>query len=241
MADIGTSIRALRNQHNLKQEELASLLHVTRQTISNYETGKSEPDLDTLVRIAEIFETDVNTLLEQKRQEESIFPSPNLRQILTDILLLGIAFAIAHLLQDAAHLWGEHHYDMTFLFFVCTVIYPLCFLLLGRTIIQVLQQIFPFPNRKLWYKPLYVTVLLFTAINLLLYLPLLIWCMENLVGIISQAMISSHIPYVRPIDTKYFPDLHAWFLITHRTICGLLYTLCGATLRLTKTKKPEVT
>ena len=79
MADIGTSIRALRNQHNLKQEELASLLHVTRQTISNYETGKSEPDLDTLVRIAEIFETDVNTLLEQTDPHRYSFPLYRIR------------------------------------------------------------------------------------------------------------------------------------------------------------------
>ena len=41
----------------------AERLFVSRQTVSNYETGKSNPDIDTLTKLAEIFETDVNTLI----------------------------------------------------------------------------------------------------------------------------------------------------------------------------------
>ena len=41
MNDIGKNIRFLREQRKLSQDQLAESLHVTRQTVSNYETGVS--------------------------------------------------------------------------------------------------------------------------------------------------------------------------------------------------------
>ena len=63
MRDIGKNIRALREQKGMTQEDFAGKLFVTRQTVSNYETGKSRPDIDMLVRIAQVLETDVNEVL----------------------------------------------------------------------------------------------------------------------------------------------------------------------------------
>ena len=63
MSKISQNIKRQRIQKGLSQEELAQKLFVTRQTVSNYETGKSNPDLDTLIKLSEILETDVETLL----------------------------------------------------------------------------------------------------------------------------------------------------------------------------------
>ena len=63
MRDIGKNIRDLRERSGLTQEALAEKLFVTRQTVSNYETGKTRPDLDMLLRIAEAMDTDANTVL----------------------------------------------------------------------------------------------------------------------------------------------------------------------------------
>lgn len=41
MRDIGKNIREIRQRKNLTQDQLAQRLFVTRQTISNYETGDS--------------------------------------------------------------------------------------------------------------------------------------------------------------------------------------------------------
>jgi len=41
MRDIGKNIRDLRSKRNMTQDELAEKLFVTRQTVSNYETGVS--------------------------------------------------------------------------------------------------------------------------------------------------------------------------------------------------------
>lgn len=63
MRDIGKNIRDLRLEKGLTQDELAEKLYVTRQTVSNYEVGKSRPDVEMLVKIAEVLETDVNAIL----------------------------------------------------------------------------------------------------------------------------------------------------------------------------------
>lgn len=57
------NLKKLRKQHGLSQEELAERLRVVRQTISKWEKGLSVPDADILIRIAEIFEVSVSTLL----------------------------------------------------------------------------------------------------------------------------------------------------------------------------------
>ncbi len=57
------NLKNLRKQKGLSQEELAERLHVVRQTVSKWEKGLSVPDANLLIRIAEIFETSVSTLL----------------------------------------------------------------------------------------------------------------------------------------------------------------------------------
>lgn len=63
MRDIGKNIKRLRLRQRMTQDELAERLFVTRQTISNYETGKSKPDVDMLVKISEVLKTDVQQLI----------------------------------------------------------------------------------------------------------------------------------------------------------------------------------
>lgn len=63
MRDVGKNIKQLRLMKNMTQDELAEKLFVTRQTVSNYETGKSRPDIEMLTKIAEVLDTDPNTVL----------------------------------------------------------------------------------------------------------------------------------------------------------------------------------
>ena len=48
-------IFALRTQRDLSQEELAEQLGVSRQSVSKWETGQSVPDLDKLIKLADLF------------------------------------------------------------------------------------------------------------------------------------------------------------------------------------------
>lgn len=63
MTSIGKNISLLRKKQNLTQEALAEKLFVTRQAISSWETGKTEPDLQTLESIAEALNTDLTELI----------------------------------------------------------------------------------------------------------------------------------------------------------------------------------
>lgn len=60
---IGNRIKALRLEWELLQKELAEELCLSQQTISLYESGKREPDYETLNRIAGFFNVSVDYLL----------------------------------------------------------------------------------------------------------------------------------------------------------------------------------
>ena len=63
------NLKTCRTRRGMTQEQVAQQLHTTRQTVSNYETGRSQPDLDTLVRLAALYQVPVEELLYGKRGE----------------------------------------------------------------------------------------------------------------------------------------------------------------------------
>ena len=64
MRDIGANIRRARTRRHLTQDDLAQTVHTTRQTISNYETGRSRPDVETLQRLADALGVELTALLD---------------------------------------------------------------------------------------------------------------------------------------------------------------------------------
>lgn len=66
--DIGKRLKQKRQEANLTQKELADLLFVSRQTISSWEVGRTYPDLETLVKISELFATPLDDLLKEDSQ-----------------------------------------------------------------------------------------------------------------------------------------------------------------------------
>lgn len=130
MRDIGKNIRDLRIQKKLTQDELAQMLFVTRQTVSNYETGKSRPDIDMLERIAETLEVDIHQIL-----YGAVAPveTKNLRRLKASgllTILAGIVCGVSAPYLETlrrTHLIGGPAYLQYFL------LYPLFFLFLGWT------------------------------------------------------------------------------------------------------------
>ena len=60
---LAENLKALRKAKGLSQEELAARLHVVRQTVSKWEKGRSVPDAELLVRLAEELDTTPAALL----------------------------------------------------------------------------------------------------------------------------------------------------------------------------------
>lgn len=60
---IAEQIRSRRTEMGLSQDGLAEAIYVSRQTISNWETGKTYPDLESLLRMSELFGVTADELL----------------------------------------------------------------------------------------------------------------------------------------------------------------------------------
>ena len=61
----GKKLKELRLEKNLSQRELGKVFNMCNQTISFWESGSREPDLDTLVKIARYFDVSLEELLEE--------------------------------------------------------------------------------------------------------------------------------------------------------------------------------
>lgn len=64
---ISKKIRQLRKEQGWTQKQLSEKLHVGKTTVSNYETGYSEPDIDMLKKIAKLFNVSVDYILGNDR------------------------------------------------------------------------------------------------------------------------------------------------------------------------------
>ena len=64
-------IRELRKQHKITMKQLGEVIGVAESTISQYETGKREPDNETLLRLGEYFGVSVDYLLGAAVQKET--------------------------------------------------------------------------------------------------------------------------------------------------------------------------
>ena len=62
---LAANLRRLRTDHNCTQAQIGEQLNISRQAYSNYETGKRIPDIDMLIRIADIYEVTLEQLLTQ--------------------------------------------------------------------------------------------------------------------------------------------------------------------------------
>lgn len=68
MGNFQNIFRKLRTSSNLTQNAIAEKLGISRSTIGMYETGAREPDFETLEKIADYFNVDIDFLLGRTNQ-----------------------------------------------------------------------------------------------------------------------------------------------------------------------------
>lgn len=61
--EIQTILKQKRNELQLTQENVAEKIHVSRQTISNWENGRNLPDLSSLILISEVYAVSLDELI----------------------------------------------------------------------------------------------------------------------------------------------------------------------------------
>lgn len=67
--DIGSRMKKYREEQNISQEELALKIFVSRQTISNWETDKSYPDIKSLIMLSNIFNVSLDNFIKKDIEE----------------------------------------------------------------------------------------------------------------------------------------------------------------------------
>lgn len=128
MRDIGKNIKILRIQKNMTQDELAERLFVTRQTVSNYETGRSRPDVETLSHIADVLGADINDLIYEPEDEKA-----RRKRILVVAVTAAVMTVLGLLLRqlaEYAQAWMARNYRIG-LSILVIFLRPVYFLLLG--------------------------------------------------------------------------------------------------------------
>ena len=71
--DIGSKIKAARIEKKLTQEQVAELLGVSRQTISNWENGKSYPDIISVIKMSECYDVSLDYLLKGEQKMKTYY------------------------------------------------------------------------------------------------------------------------------------------------------------------------
>lgn len=61
----GDRVKQVREAHNYSQVQLATMLHVSRQTVSNWENNNIMPSIEMLIHLADLFGVSTDFLLER--------------------------------------------------------------------------------------------------------------------------------------------------------------------------------
>lgn len=93
--NIAMTILKIRKDKKMTQEEFAKLFNVTRQTVSNWENEKSYPDLQTLIRISDMFEISLDTLMKGDKTMVKKFDKELLQNKLIKNILKILSIVIA--------------------------------------------------------------------------------------------------------------------------------------------------
>lgn len=176
MANVGKNMKLLRKQKNMTQDELAERLFVSRQTVSNYENGKSNPDIEMLIKIAEILDSDVNILIfgipvtpDRKREYRRLGIGLGI------LLILGILLMI---ISPMAKEWRNHYYDAGPSMAIQLLLIPVL-LLLGGWLLMQTASVF-FGAKRITgkeFQRLYYVVVVFLILYAILMIP---YCLDSL-------------------------------------------------------------
>ena len=71
--DIGSKIKSARLEKKLTQEQVAELLGVSRQTISNWENEKSYPDIISVIKMSDCYEVSLDYLLKGEQTMKTYY------------------------------------------------------------------------------------------------------------------------------------------------------------------------
>lgn len=108
-AKVSKNIKALRNEQGITQDALAEQIGVTRQAISNWENDKSQPDIETLKLLSELFQVEIEELIYGKKRNIGTQIDTKKQSLVVRILLsiIGSLFIGIGMVLIFVNFWSE--------------------------------------------------------------------------------------------------------------------------------------
>ncbi len=91
---LADNLTKLRKKHKLTQVELAHQLGFSDKSISKWEQGDTIPDIETIKKIADLYGVSVDSLLEDKTQEDEIDTKERKRIMTNKIIITLLAVTV---------------------------------------------------------------------------------------------------------------------------------------------------
>ncbi len=169
---IGENITELRKQHNYTQQDLANLLVYSDKSISKWERGESTPDIEVLLKIAELFNVNINYLLtpindEEKQRRLKIEKKRNHSKIIISLLscltiwFVAIFLFISFMFIEKRIDWIVFVWAIPASFIVLIVfngiwgkmkwLFPICTILLWTFLGAFFIHVFVYTDFNIWY------------------------------------------------------------------------------------------
>ena len=94
------NLQFLRTRAGVTQEQLAEQLNVSRQSVSKWESAASFPEMDTLLRICDLYNVDLDTLLRGNMKESTVSDTAQYDAFM-DQFSMRMAFSVGGILCGA--------------------------------------------------------------------------------------------------------------------------------------------
>jgi transcriptional regulator with XRE-family HTH domain len=249
MSDIAKNIKSLRKKNKISQEELAGKLYVTRQTISNYENGKSNPDIETLQQLAEVFGTDIDSMIygERKRVSNKYIIQTSVLLAISLILVVMLYMFIDRVNSTPYMSSGKHVIELIEVIHCNPPLLPVGLFAIGVFVVRLIIQIAAGKPLEFMYKKI---VHYFSLVFIITYVIFMLPYMIGFAGaainrfrflnaITSDSDYSYTVDFGEFLNRVYFHYSVVWYP-KYKYLFFVLSMILGCLFSLTSTIKKQI-
>lgn len=109
MAKVSKNIKKLRSERKMTQDSLAEKINVTRQTVSSWENDRTQPDIEMLEQLANVFKVSLEEIIYGEKRNVGFEPSKsdNRKTMAVVFATLGTLLTVAGLLIVFIASWED--------------------------------------------------------------------------------------------------------------------------------------
>ena len=121
--EINKLLKAKRQELSLTQEQVAEKIYVSQKSVSNWETGKTYPDIESLVRLATLYELSLDHLLLEEPKAVEASTEQTKRTVLKKLSLFPfLTIIVLVIILLGQKWWGELSEEVSLLISLAVVL-----------------------------------------------------------------------------------------------------------------------